>query len=191
MSNADTTRELKALALRMAAVVDVLESRSHQAAAGMSDARTRLDDAIQHFGQRGAMLLQDVSNGVQSATRFAAEEALQPPAKALGLQLDLALRRLHDSTQQLALEREALARQQRRALWAGAGTLVLGAVMVAGASTAWVALKREELAQLEFAEQIHAASAAGALVPCGDRLCVRVGTAPRKTGERGEYLLVE
>ena len=191
MSTTDTTHELKTLALRMAAVVDALETRSDEAAAGMSGARAHLDEAVQRLGQRGAMLLQEVSTGEQSATRSAAEAALQPPTAALKAQLETALHRLQDSTQQLANERATLARQQRSVVWIGGGAIVLGALMVVGASAAWVALKREELAQLEFAEQVHAATAAGALVPCGDRLCARVGATPRRAGANDEFLVVD
>ena len=191
MTGADTAHELKALALRMAVVVDVLENRSQESAAGMSGARVHLDDAVQRLGQRSTALLQEVATGVQSATRAAAEEALGPPAATLKTQVAAVLRSLQDSTRQLALEREAFGRQQRRALWIGAGALVLGALMVVGASAAWVAMKRKELAQMEFAKQIHAATAAGALVPCGDELCARIGASPRKAGKNGEYVVVE
>ena len=121
MTGADTAHELKALALRMAAVVDVLESRSEASAAGMSGARTHLDEAVQRLGHRSTALLQEVATGVQSATRAAAEEALGPPAATLKTQVAAVLRSLQDSTRQLALEREAFGRQQRRALWIGAG----------------------------------------------------------------------
>lgn len=184
-------QDLKRLALQLAAVVDALERRSADAVAAIDDGRLAVTRAASELAQRGPQLVAEVGRHAQAETRAAAERALAESVAAFRAQLDAAAGKAKHSVEHLEVERRALARQQRSMLWIGGGTLVLGALLVVGGSAAWVATKRAELDQVEFARQIHDATTRGALVPCGEALCVRVGEKPRQAGERGEFLVVE
>lgn len=188
---ADPTSEIKRLALQLAAVVDVLERRSADAIGAMDDGRAAVGRAAADLGQRGQQVVTEISRHAQAETRAAADRALAEAVIAFRTQLDAASRQATDSATALASERRALARQQRSMLWIGGGALVLGALLAVSGSAAWVAMKRAELSQVEFAKQIHDATARGALVPCGEALCARVGEKPRRAGERREFLVVE
>jgi hypothetical protein len=187
----EPTSEIKRLALQLAAVVDALERRSADAVAAIDDGRLAVTRAASELAQRGPQLVAEVSRHAQAETRAAAERALAESVAAFRAQLDAAAGKANHSVEHLEVERRALARQQRSILWIGGGALVLGALLVVGGSVAWVATKRAELEQVEFARQIYDATTRGALVPCGEALCVRVGEKPRRTGERGEFLVVE
>ena len=185
----------KDAALRMAALAALLDRRTGEALTALVDGRDAIDEAARGLGLRGQQLVTEVGRQVQAETRGAAERALQ---EALGESLDglktrigEAARQARDAAAVLANERQALSRQQRGAFWVGSVALAVGALLLAGASAAWLAMKRKELSQIEFALELHRATEAGALVPCGGRLCARVGEKPRRAGERGEYLVVE
>ena len=187
----DALRASKDLALRIAAVVAALESCSEAAMASIDESRQVMLGTSSRFGRETSALLQDVSRGVESSVRGCTERALASALPEVHAAIALSARRVEDAAKTLAAERAQLSRQQRGAFWVGSVALVLGSLLLAGASAAWLAMKRKELAQIEFALELHRATEAGALVPCGGRLCARVGEKPRRAGERGEYLVVE
>jgi hypothetical protein len=183
--------DLKETALRIAALVDVLERRSADAVGVMDEGRASIARAAADLGQRGPQLVAEVGRHAQTETRAALEAAIGPVVATLRAQLDAASAKAQHSAEALHKERVAMVSAQRKAFWIGSGALVLGALLAVGGSAAWVAMKRAELAKLEFAQQIHDATARGALVPCGESLCARIGEAPRRAGERREFLVVE
>lgn len=187
----EPTSEIKRLALQLAAVVDVLERRSADAIGAMDEGRAAVGRAAADLREHEQQVVSEISRHAQAETRAAAERALAESVAAFRAQLDAAAGKAKHSAEHLEVERRALARQQRSMLWIGGGALVIGALLVVGGSAAWVATKRAELGQVEFARQIHDATTRGALVPCGEALCVRVGEKPRQAGERGEFLVVE
>jgi hypothetical protein len=187
----DAIQETKRLALQLAAVVDALERRSAEAVAAIDDGRVALKRAADDLGGRGSQLVAEVARQAQSETRAAADRALADGLATFKAQLEAASRSAVRGAEALQREREALAKQQRSAFWVGSVALALGALALAGGSTWWVMQQRAELAKLDFARALHEASARGALVPCGDALCARVGESPRRAGRNGEYLVVE
>ena len=190
-ATAEAIGETKRLALQLAAVVDALERRSADAVNAIDDGRASLQRAVDDLGARGTQLVAEVSRHAQAETRGAAERALSDSVASFKAQLEAAARSAVNGAEALQREREALARQQRSAFWVGSVALGLGALAVAGGSTWWVMQQRAEVAKLDFARALHEATARGALVPCGDALCARVGEAPRSAGRNGEYLVVE
>lgn len=187
----DPSREIKRLALQLAAVVDALERRSAEAVGAIDDGRVAVVRAADQLASRGDQLVAAVARGAQAEVRTAADAALTPLAASLCAQLDAAAGKAQHSADSLHKERAAMVSAQRRAFWIGSVVLGVGALAVAGTSTAWVAMKRAELSRIEFAQQIHDATARGALVPCGEQLCVRVSESPRRAGERREFVVVE
>jgi FtsZ-binding cell division protein ZapB len=188
---ADAVTETKRLALQLAAVVDALERHSIDAVGAIDDSRIALKRAVDELGSRGNQIVTEVSRHAQAETRAAAERALSESLAGFKAQLDAAARSAVNGAEALQRERERLAKQQRSAFWVGSVALLLGALAVVGGSTWWVMQQRTEVARLEFARALHEASARGALVPCGDTLCARVGDSPRRAGRNGEYLVVE
>lgn len=187
----ETIRETKRLALQLAAVVDALERRSADAVGAIDDARLSVRRAVDDLGGRGQQLVAEVARHAQAETRTAADRALSESLGAFKAQLEAAARSAVSGAEALQREREMLARQQRSAFWIGSVALAIGALAVAGGSAWWVMQQRAEVAKLEFARELHEASARGALVPCGGNLCARVGESPRRAGRNGEYLVVE
>lgn len=188
---ADAMQETKRLALQLAAVVDALERRSEDAVGAIDDARLALKRSVDELGGRGGQLVAEVSRHAQAETRAAADRVLTESLVAFKAQLEAAARSAVNGAEALQREREALAKQQRSALWVGSVALGLGALAIAGGSTWWVMQQRADVAKLEFARELHEASAKGALIPCGESLCARVGDSPRRAGRNGEYLVVE
>ncbi|MGL6289848.1 MAG: hypothetical protein ACRC2H_04085 [Silanimonas sp.] len=187
----DAAQDIKRLALQLAAVVDALERRSADAVGAIDDSRIAIARAAADLGQRGPQLVAEIGRHAQAETRAAADRALGDSLAVLKAQLDAASRQAKESAGMLEAQERGLARRQRSLLWVGGGALVLGSLLSVGGSAAWVAMKRDELAQIEFAQQIHDATVRGALVPCGESLCARVGESPRRAGERREFLVVE
>lgn len=172
-------------------MVDALERRSVDAVNAIDDGRLALTRAVDDLGARGGQLVAEVSRQAQAETRSAAERALSESLAAFKSQLEAAARSAVNGAEALQREREALAKQQRSAFWVGSVALALGALVVAGGSTWWVTQQRAEVAKLDFARELHEATARGALVPCGESLCARVGESPRRAGRNGEYLVIE
>ena len=187
----DASQDIKRLALQLAAVVDALERRSVEAVGAIDDGRVSIARAVESLGQRGDQLVATIAREAQAQTRTAADAALAPLVAGLRAQLDAAAAKAQHSADALHRERTAMVSAQRRAFWVGGVALTLGALATAGGSSWWVMKQRAELREVEFAAGIHAATARGALVPCGERLCARVGAAPRRAGENGEFLVVE
>ena len=188
---AEAAQEIKRLALQLAAVVDALERRSADAVGAIDDGRMAIHNAANQLGQRGEQLVATVAREAQAQTRAAAESALTPIVDTLRAQLEAAAAKAQHSADALHKERAALVTAQGRAFWIASVTLGVGALMTATASAWWVMQQRDELARVEFAQQIHAATSRGALVPYGKSLCARVGERPRRTGTRDEFLVVE
>lgn len=186
-----STDALKETALRVAVLVDALESRSESALRSMEASAGALIHTASSFGQQGQTLVRDVSEGIQAHTRQSIMPVLQHASEPFREQLQSAASAALAASRQLEVQTARLAGQQRSMLWVSGTALALGAALSVAGSSLFVWAKWRELQQLEFADQIHAATESGALAPCGDALCVRVPQSPTRLGPKGEYIVVE
>lgn len=182
---------LQDLALKLAAVADMLEQRSQQAVQTAALGAQQLQSVAQGLNQQGRLIAETAVANIGSHARQSIEQGTAESIEHLRRELRLASESAGQSAKLIAEQAQALQKAQKAMLWKAALALVVGAVLAAGGSAfiAWRSL--QQFKRADFAEDVLQATRSGAITRCGEALCARVGDAPRKYGRKGEYLLLE
>jgi len=185
------TSDLQELALRLSAVVDFLEERTERASEQASRGASALDQAALAFDGTLRQLADAAGRTIAAQAQDAVRSAVVPPVTACVQQLQQAIQGAHRASLALEDKAKASARTTASLAWKAGLALVVGAVLAAGGSAlvAWKSLR--DLERAGFGEDILQATRSGAITRCGQSLCARVGTAPRRAGPGGEYLLLD
>lgn len=179
------------LALKLAAVTDLLDQRVQQAAQTSADSAREMREAAQTMSVQGQQIATTVLNTVNSQARQAIEQGTAQSLEQLRQQLRQASESAAQSSQTLEEQLHALRQVQQALTWKMGAALVIGALFAAG-GTAYVAWRSmEQVARAEFAEDILQATKTGTLTRCGKSLCAKVGSKPKTYGRNDEYVLLE
>lgn len=186
-----TPEALQDLALKLAAVADMLDQRSGQAVQtaeqGAQQLRSTADTLARQHQQMTEQALAAIGGQAKQSIERGTAEALDQ----LRQQLRMASESAGQSARTIAEQAQALRSAQQGLVWKAGAALLAGAVLAAGGSAfiAWRSL--QQLERAEFAGDVLEATRTGAITRCADALCVRVGERPKKFGVRGEYVLLE
>lgn len=186
-----TEHSIQDLALKLAAVVDLLDQRVQQAAQTSAGSAQEMRDAAQNMSQQGQQIAATVLNTVNTQARQAIEQGTAQSLEQLRQQLHKASESAAQSSKTLNEQLQALRQVQQALTWKMGATLMFGALLAAG-GTAYVAWRSmEQVARADFAEDILRATKNGTLTRCGKNLCAKVGKQPKTFGRNSEYVLLE
>lgn len=186
-----TPEALQDFALKLAAVADMLDQRSAQAAQSAAQGAQQLQSVAQTLVQQHQQMTEHAVGAIGSHARQSIEQGSAESLEHLRKELRLASESAGQSAKLIAEQAQALHKAQKGMLWKAAAALLVGAVLAAG-GTAFIAWRSlQQFKRADFAEDVLQATRSGAITRCGDALCARVGADPRKYGKKDEYLLLE
>jgi hypothetical protein len=184
------TEQLKALAVRVAALTDALEDRSHQAVQAVSSSSERLDQTARHLSQNVQRVTAEATRLVGAEARAAVTQGMQQAVSQCAQALEQASSQAIQSAQALQAQHEALQRARRGLVWRSGLGLLVGAVLATGAS-AYAFWKNTQAAQsAEFSAAIVRATQSGSLTQCGDVLCVKAPRNAPRYPRNTDYVLL-
>jgi hypothetical protein len=182
--------DVKQLLVKLAVIAEQLDTRSRGALQRIDASATALDRSAQRWTEGGddfsRRMLQALDTQARDSIAGAARQALAP----LDGQLRQGAEAAKWAAEALAEQRKLLTGAQQSLVRRGLLALLVGSVLAAGGSgyLAW-----HNMRNAAFGRQVSDALHSGALVRCPDSpsLCARIGTHPRRSGVRGEYLEVQ
>jgi hypothetical protein len=184
------TEQLKALAVRVAALTDALEDRSHQAVQAVSTSSERLEQTANKLSQNVQRLTSDATRSVGAEAHAAVSQGMQQAVSQCAQALEQAAQQAMLSAQALQVQNEALHRARRGLVWRSGLGLLVGALLATGAS-AYAFWKNTEAAQsAEFSAAILRATQSGNLTQCGDALCVKAPRNAPRYSRNADYVLL-
>ena len=187
----DTDASLQDLALKLAAVADMLDQRSQQAVQAAAQGAQQLQSAAQGLNHHGQQMASVVTDTLSAQAKQSIEQGAAESLEHLRLQLRQASESAAQSAKLISDQAQALQSSQKNILWKATAALLVGSVLAAG-GTAFIAWRSlQQFKRADFAEDVLEATRSGAITRCGDALCARVGAQSRKFGPKGEYLLLE
>ncbi len=177
--------------IRLMAIADRLESRNAQTVQRIESAVAALDQGVLRLNAGGERFantaLQQIGSNVQQTVNQGAGQALGDFRQ----QLQRSAGTVQAAADAMDVQRKGLTAARRTLVWNGLVALLIGSLLSVGAA-AWVVHRStQELAQAHFAQDILRATQRGAINRCGDLLCARVGTKPKRFGKDGQYVLLE
>lgn len=182
--------ELKALSVRLAALADALEDRSHQAVQAVSTSGQQLDRTAQRLSQSVQWLTAEATHAMGVQAHAAVAQGMQQAVDRCAQVLEQASVRATQSTQALEAQHTAIQRAQSALVWRSGLALLVGAVLALGASgyVYWKSIQAARAA--EFSAAIVRATQTGALTQCGDALCVKVPQSAPRYARNNDYVLL-
>ncbi|MGN2245103.1 hypothetical protein ACFWZ3_00285 [Frateuria sp. GZRR35] len=182
--------DVKQLLVKLAVIAEQLDTRSRGALQRIDASATTLDRSAQRWTEGGddfsRRMLEALGTQARDSIAGATRQALAP----LDAQLRQSAEAAKWAAEALAEQRKLLSRMQQSLLRRSLLALLAGSVLAVGASgyLAWRNLRSAVLGD-DVLQAVHS----GALVHCPDSqaLCVRIDAHPRRSGPRGEYLVVQ
>ena len=182
--------DVKQMLVKLAVIAEQIDTRSRGALQRIDASATALDRSAQRWTEGGddfsRRMLETLGAQARDSMAGATRQALAP----LDAQLRQGAEAAKWAADALAEQRKLLGRAQQSLVRRGLLALLVGAVLAAGGSgyLAWRNLRAAALGD----DVLHAVHS-GAIVRCPDSqaLCVRIGARPRRSGPRGEYLVVQ
>ncbi len=182
---------LQDLALKLAAVADMLDQRSLLAMQSAAQGGQQLQYAAQGLNQQGQQMAETVVATISANAKQSIEQGAAESIEQLRQQLRLASESAAQSAKLISDQAQALQNAQKKILWKASLALLVGSLLAAG-GTAFIAWRSlQQFKRADFAEDVLDATRNGRITRCGDVLCARVGEKPGKFGPKGEYLLLE
>lgn len=191
ISCSDDVEVVRQALTKLMAIADRLEARNLQTVQRIEAASAALDQGVSRLdggGERFAKsALQVIGSNAQQALTQGAGQAVGEFRQQLKQTADSAQSAAHAMDEQ----RRGLTIARRSLVWNGLIALLMGSLLAAGGA-AWVVHRSmQEMAQAHFGQDILRATQRGAIIRCGDSLCVKVGKKPQRYGEDGQYLLLQ
>lgn len=182
---------LKQTVVRVAAIVDRLETRSDQAVQRIEAGVVVLDQSAQRLNGRGEQFAGEALHAIGAQAHQALGQSVARAAAEFGQQLHASAETAKWAAEALAEQRRLLTAAQSALVWKGLIALAIGSLLAAAGCGlfAWYSLR--EVRNAEFERDILRATQTGVLTPCGDgALCIKVGRNPRRAGKDGEYVVL-
>lgn len=184
--------ELQDMALKLAAIADMLDQRSQQAVNTAAHGAQQLQYVAQGLNQQGQQMVQTVIGAVSANAKQAIEAGTAEALEKLRKELQQAQTSAGESAKVIAEQAKALQKSQKNLVARGGIALLVGAVVVALTSAYFAWHTRQQFKQADFAQDILDAANSGAITRCGDDgLCVRIGENPTRYGRKGEFVLLD
>ena len=182
--------ELKALSVRLAALADALEDRSHQAVQAVSTSSQRLDQTAHSLSQNVQRLTSEATRAMGAQAHAAVTQGMQQAVDRCAQVLEQASVRATQSTQALETQHTAMQRAQKALVWRSGLALLVGAALALGTSgyVYWKSIQAARAA--EFSAAIVRATQTGALTQCGDTLCVKAPQSAPRYSRNSDYVLL-
>jgi 2-oxoglutarate dehydrogenase complex dehydrogenase (E1) component-like enzyme len=182
---------LQDMALKLAAITDLLERRAQEAVQQVGEGAQQLSYASYNLSQQGQQIATEVTNVITGQARQAIDQGSGEALEQLRQQLKQVGESATQSAKLIGEQAQALKKSQKRLVWGGGTALLVGCLLAAGGSAyvAWRSL--HQLQRAEFAEDILMATRTGTISRCDKQLCVRVGAEPKRFGKDGEYILLQ
>ncbi|HUB91244.1 MAG TPA: hypothetical protein VMA74_16080 [Dyella sp.] len=171
-----STVEVKALALQLGSVVDVLEKRIDHAAQQSLRATQTLDQQSRHSLETTNKLVQQALEQFRLGAREAIKEGVRDAAHELDQTVRDGANRLDQTVSQLNQHMQHVRRLNASHAWKTFIASALGslAVVAVAVYTGWQA--HADMKRSEWVQQINAAVESGHLTTCPEGgLCVQVG----------------
>ena len=181
----------KDLTLRLLALADRMEQRDERFVGQLRQHVSELQNAAQAVSSGGQKFARDALEVLRSQARDAVTGSIAEAAQASKAQLDASASSASWSAREVTEAAMELRRQRGFWLWAAPMALIVGALLAAGGSSLLVWKNAKALKRTEFGRDILRATQSGALNRCGETLCAKVGTKPRRFGKDGEYVLLQ
>lgn len=186
------TSELQDMALKLAAIADMLDQRSQQAANAAAHGAQQLQHVAQGLNQQGQHMVQTVIGAVSANAKQAIEAGTAEALDKLRKELQQAQSSAGDSAKLIAEQAKTLQKSQKNLVSRAGIALLVASVLVAAVSAYFAWHTRQLFKQADFAQDILDATNSGAITRCGkDGLCVRIGETPVRYGRRGEFVLLD
>ena len=182
--------DVKQLLVKLAVIAEQLDTRSRGALQRIDASALALDRSAQRWTEGADGFARTVLDALGAQARDSIAGAARQALDPLDAQLREGARTAKWAADALAEQRKLLTQAQRSLVHKGLLALLAGAVLAAGGS-GWVAWRSMHRAAL--GDELVRAMRSGSIVRCpdGSSLCVRIGNHPRRTGSRGEYLVVQ
>jgi len=182
--------DVKQLLVKLAVIAEQLDTRGRGALQRIDASTAALDRSAQRWTEDGEdfsrRMLETLSAQARDSIAGATRQALAP----LDGQLRQGAEAAKWAADALAEQRKLLTRDQQSLVRRGLLALLAGSIMAVGGSgyLAW-----RNLHDAALGREVLEAVRSGALVRCPDSrsLCATIGTHPRRSGVRGEYLVVQ
>lgn len=182
--------EVKQLLVKLAVIAGQVDARSDSALQRIEAGATALDRSAHRWTTGAEVFSQTVLNAIGTQARDSIAGATRQALGPLDAQLRQSSEAAKWAADALAEQRKLLTRAQQSLVRKGLLALLVGSLLAAGGSgyVAWRSTHNTALG-----EDALQALRSGALVRCpdGQSLCARVGTHPRRSGDQGEYLVVQ
>ena len=182
---------LRQLAVRLVAISELLEQRSEHAVQRVDASAAQLEHASRLMGVNGEKITQDLVDALRQQGATAIRQGVGGAIAQCLTTFKTAEAEAARAAAEWSVQRRQLASSQRRVLWGSATALIVGSLLSVGGS-AWVVREHvRQLKQVQFGEDLLAATRTGAITRCGENLCVRAAKTPVRYGASGEYVVVK
>lgn len=181
----------KDLTLKLLALADRMEQRDERIVGLLAQQVAELQNAARAVNTGGQALARDALDMLRSQTKDAVTDSIAEAANASKAQLEASASTASWSAREVNEAAMELRKQRGFWLWAAPIALITGALLTAGGSSFLVWKNSRELKRTEFGQDILRATQSGTLNRCGEALCAKVGTKPKRFGKEGEYALLQ
>lgn len=182
--------QLKALAVRVAALTDALEDRSHQAVLAVSTSSERLDQTARHLSQNVQRVAVEATRQIGAEAHAAVTQGMQQAVDHCTRALEQAASHAVQSAQALQAQNEALHLVRRGLVWRSGLGLLVGAVLATGACAYAFWMNTQAAQSADFSAAIVRATQSGHLTQCGDVLCVKAPRNAPRYARNADYVLL-
>ncbi|MBB3175710.1 hypothetical protein [Variovorax sp. Sphag1AA] len=184
------SQDIKALAVRLASLTDLLEQRSERAVREVEQSTDELQQTASGLGLHGRQLAQEAVRSIGAQAGSTIQRGLHEAVEQCRAALQDVKQEAVRTTTHLQEHCAAVRRSQRSALWMCAFALSIGAVLAAGVAGYLTWQAKASIRQAEFSAAIVDATRTGTLTQCGEALCVRTGKNPARYSRNNEYILL-
>jgi hypothetical protein len=182
--------DVKQLLVKLAVIAEQLDTRSRGALQRIDASAAMLDRSAQRWAEGAEGFSRKVLDTLGAQARESIAGATRQALEPLEAQLHRSAETARWAAEALAEQRKLLTQAQRSLVHRGLLALLVGS-LVAVIGSGWMTWRSMHRAALD--DELMQAARSGALVHCPDSpsLCVRIGSRPRRSGNRGEYLVVQ
>lgn len=180
-------QDLKRLAADLAMFAQHLQEQNERAVQHVDRSADELQRTAMDMGAGAQQMAVQIVEVLQAQARDAVARGADQAFASLGSQLRDSADQAQRAASALEEQNKALAKAQQGLVFKATGVLVLGSLLVIGATTYYARKSLQEVERARFAKEILEATRSGAITRCGDQLCVRAG---KPYGTKGDYVLV-
>lgn len=150
----------------------------------MRQSATHLENGGQQFGRDAMRIIRDASAAQLEQSITHAVEPLKAQAQQIADKLEWIARTADEQAQKLTRAQTTLA-------WKAAIALGLGALMLAGGSTAWAWRQKQEADRHQFDADLGRRIRQADITKCGEGLCANVDAKAPRLGDRKQYVPIK